>query len=85
MVNHPTQLRFQSLGSCEDRPAPAPVGHMNSISRYVTYQNGMQIDAVHIVPLDFVQIVQFGAGGRHSLQLLVQLRDPGFQFTALIR
>lgn len=58
---------------------------MSSISRYVTYQNGMQINAIHIVPLDFVQIVQFGAGGRHTLQLLVQLRDPSFQFAALIR
>lgn len=49
-----------------------------------TYQHGMQVNAIHVMPFDFVQIVQLGAGRRHALELLMQLRDAGFQLAALI-
>jgi len=44
----------------------------------------MQIHAIHIMPFDFVQIVELRTGGRHSLQLLVELGDTGFQLVALV-
>lgn len=49
-----------------------------------TYQHGMQIDAIHVVPFDFVQVVQLGTGRGHALELLMQLRDACFQLAALI-
>jgi len=36
------------------------------------------------MPFDFVQIVELRTGGRHSLQLLVELGDTGFQLVALV-
>lgn len=50
----------------------------------VTYQHGMQIDAIHVMPFDFVQVAELGAGGRHALELLMQLRDACLELAALI-
>lgn len=49
-----------------------------------SYQHGMQVNAIHVMPFDFVQIVQLRAGWQHALQLLMQLRDAGFQLAALV-
>lgn len=50
----------------------------------LTYQHGMQVDAIHVMPFDFVQIVQLRTGGGHALELLMQLRDACLQLAALI-
>lgn len=44
----------------------------------------MQIHAVHLVPFDLVQVVEFSGGRGHALQLLVQFGHATLQVAALI-
>lgn len=50
----------------------------------LTYQNGMQIDAIHIQPFNFVQIVELSSGWRHPSQLLMAFGHSALQISGLI-
>lgn len=50
----------------------------------LTYQNWMQIDAIHIQPFNFVQIVEFSSCWRHPSKLLMIFGHSALQISRLI-
>lgn len=48
------------------------------------YQHRMQIHTVHVVPLDFVEVVELRLRWRHPLELHVEFMDAAFDFLGLV-
>lgn len=44
----------------------------------------MQIHSVHVVPLDFIEIVELRLRRRHPLELNMEFMDAAFDFLGLI-